>query len=251
MIDQRQGQATCWSRLSYYSGLAPGGGLTFPDDVMVVPLAPEPLDPVGRGRSLVWTKDAKEQWMASGWLSSRTPTQYLTVRSRPASAALRVAPPGPSGGPEVRNGLGGDVRQALIRDAKGDYFWVDNLADGGTAAASPVQAADALQRLRATCGEADPKPPPGMNPQVAGMNYGRRRYYGRYYGAYASGGQTASSRTARMESVIWALASGAADKEGILEPGSYAAVVDRSPEVVLGTPTAKEEAGFHVVIGKW
>jgi len=36
-----------------------------------------------------------------------------------------------------------------------------------------------------------------------------------------------------------------------LEPGSYAAIVERSPEVVVGTPAAREEAGFHVILGTW
>ena len=36
-----------------------------------------------------------------------------------------------------------------------------------------------------------------------------------------------------------------------LKPGSYLAIVDRSPEVVLGVSSAREEASLHVVLGKW
>lgn len=39
-IDQRRGHAVCWARLSYYAGLAPARGLSFPGDVAVTPLAP-------------------------------------------------------------------------------------------------------------------------------------------------------------------------------------------------------------------
>jgi hypothetical protein len=39
-LDQRTGEAACWSRLSYYSGMAPGAGLTMPADVAVYPIVP-------------------------------------------------------------------------------------------------------------------------------------------------------------------------------------------------------------------
>ncbi len=32
---------------------------------------------------------------------------------------------------------------------------------------------------------------------------------------------------------------------------SYVAVVEASPDAELGTPAAKEEASFHLVVGKW
>ena len=37
----------------------------------------------------------------------------------------------------------------------------------------------------------------------------------------------------------------------ILEPGSYAAIVDRSPDVALGTSAAVEESSFHLILGTW
>ena len=37
----------------------------------------------------------------------------------------------------------------------------------------------------------------------------------------------------------------------LLEPNSYVAVVEESPEVVLGVGSAREEASYHVILGKW
>jgi hypothetical protein len=56
-LDQRTGEAACWSRLSYYSGLAPGDGLTMPSDVAVYPIIPGWNDPnidanIGGGREI-------------------------------------------------------------------------------------------------------------------------------------------------------------------------------------------------------
>ena len=36
-----------------------------------------------------------------------------------------------------------------------------------------------------------------------------------------------------------------------LAPGSYMAIVERSPEVVLGVPSPREEPSSHVIIGNW
>ena len=36
-----------------------------------------------------------------------------------------------------------------------------------------------------------------------------------------------------------------------LPPKTYIAVVESSPEVELGTPSAREEASFHVIRGEW
>ena len=38
-IDQRNRRAVCWSRISYYAGLAPSRGLTFSDDIVVTALS--------------------------------------------------------------------------------------------------------------------------------------------------------------------------------------------------------------------
>jgi len=64
-IDQRRGHAACWARLSYYAGLAPFGGLRFPDDVAVIPFDYLPAEQESRTRELIWEDD---QWLSSGWL---------------------------------------------------------------------------------------------------------------------------------------------------------------------------------------
>ena len=84
-LDQRTGEAVCWARLSYYAGLAPGQGLAMPTDVAIYPVIPGWNDSsinasVSAEREILWAPpDAK---LTQGWLRSRTPTQYLTIRSR-------------------------------------------------------------------------------------------------------------------------------------------------------------------------
>jgi hypothetical protein len=55
--------------------------------------------------------------------------------------------------------------------------------------------------------------------------------------------------TSRLEQAIFPLStSGGAP---LLGAGGYVAIVDRSPEVELGTDAAREEASFHVIFGRW
>src|SRR5262249_22484834 len=56
-IDQRSGQAECWTRLSYYAGLSPSGGLTFSQDTAVIPLLAYPGEMQNEPtRTLVWAR---------------------------------------------------------------------------------------------------------------------------------------------------------------------------------------------------
>jgi len=73
-IDQRRGQAACWTRLSYYAGLSPAGGLTFPADVAVLPLEHSPASQRGgRGDQRVLEWEGDQQHLAAGFVPARTP----------------------------------------------------------------------------------------------------------------------------------------------------------------------------------
>jgi hypothetical protein len=39
--------------------------------------------------------------------------------------------------------------------------------------------------------------------------------------------------------------------EPLLTPNTYIALVAESPEVEKGVDSAREEAGFHIVVGDW
>ena len=75
-----------------------------------------------------------------------------------------------------------------------------------------------------------------------------------YYGYWRSSSNTTppSEETNRMEVTIaapwmrqaWPICQSSS-------PGSYAAIVDRSPDVALGTSAAVEESSFHLILGTW
>ncbi len=134
-IDQRNGETKCWARLSYYAGLAPGGGLKFSGETAVLPLEAQPESAAEQHalRVVDWTRDNAasaptplEQRLAGGWLPARTPTQFVTARIGNTKATLDVEltvdqPP------QVVNHLGVGIKQLVLIDENGGCFAGDNL----------------------------------------------------------------------------------------------------------------------------
>jgi hypothetical protein len=244
-INQATGQTECWARLSYYSGMAPGDGLAFSDDVAVYPIAGLASDRAGGDRGLVWHKGQK---MKSGWLRSRTPTQYLTVRSRQSRLGIDVGPRA-DGRLPVAGRLGTDVELLVVRDEEGSFYWARQLADGAETQAEPVEPAEAMADLLAAINGCDMAFPPGVDASVLSYRYGRRSYYYDY--GYYGDSPEPSPATSLMEASFQSIARNSPSPLSELGPRSYAAIVRFSPEVELGTPVARSESSLHLVIGSW
>ncbi len=244
-LDQARGQAACWARLSYYCGLAPGGGLRFPDDVAVNLLEALPGEYGAEGREVLWTD---QQWFSRGWLASRTPMQLVTVRSRPSEARL-VVTEGTAGGVSVENRLGTRIAELLLCSEGGRLFAASDLDAGATAELAAAEPGAAFARLAAIGQQNEPAFPQNLDPNAIRSLFGSRYYYQRIRtGMYWPGSAPGQLRTGLLEDSIRGLLR---PTGGSLAPRSYLAIVERSPEVVPGTPSAREEAGFHVIHGTW
>ena len=160
MLDQRTGEAACWSRLSYYAGLSPANGLTMPNDVAIYPVQPVWTDDdnLREIRTVVWS--GNEELLTRGWLNSRTPTQYLTVRSRKSPHQLEVL----DGGDKVRvkNQLGTKIRTLVLISESGKLFLGDEIADAAGALLQPVERADAVRRISRLISDNMPKAPDAL-----------------------------------------------------------------------------------------
>jgi len=253
-IDQSRGQAACWSRLSFYSGLAPFGGLTFPGDVEVLPIDPLPDDYneyQAKGKILSWEDGS--QRMTHGWLPSRTPTQYATVRSRPSGLGLEIT--GRQAGSaalEVKNNLGVNttILHLAVCDTDGKHYWGTDVQPRGTATLEPLALNEIGRRLRDVHRSNRPAVPRGMDPDSYGGGiFGSPAY--RYRWMYGDRFGDVTQRTGRMEMTLSQLAVPDSPDYTLRVPGSYIAIVDKSPEVEPGTTSAVEEESYHVIIGRW
>ena len=89
-VDQASGQTVSWSRHSYYAGMVPSGGFTFPLDALVYPIEhiPKPGERRTVDRQLVWTPNEPGVYVAEIFLwddlqspnpLSSVEIQYFTV----------------------------------------------------------------------------------------------------------------------------------------------------------------------------
>ena len=254
-LDQRSGEAVCWARLSYYAGLAPSSGLVMPDDVVVYPVLASWNEGVRRNpydvvRQLEWRPAEADreatQCLTQGWLRSRTPTQYLTIRARQSPHRLIFRPTETS--LSATNEMGTAIVYLAAIDEQGNYFAGQNLADRAAQTLEPATQLEVLQELRTVVLENKPEPPMGLVDDGSALIGAQRRSYRRRFGWDYSNERLANNLAGEaVASLVGTSGQPALD----LPPRSYVAITEAGPEVTIGVPDAKFEACFHVVVGKW
>ena len=169
-IDQRQGQAACWARLSYYAGLSPGGGLIVPADVAWIPYLAESSRGGWRTAEKTVEWEQEQQHWSANWLPSRTPTQFLSVRSRPSLSGLSVAAAPGAEKIRVTNRLGTPIRELVVR--VGDGYYHGSQIDGtDPVLLGRIDSAAVTDLLRPIFEQNEPVSPPGLT--VTRRGWGR------------------------------------------------------------------------------
>jgi hypothetical protein len=248
-LDQRAGEAVRLARLSYYMGLAPSGGLEFPDDTAIAPLqltaADGPLR--GRNRRLVW-RDG--QHLTRGWIRSRMPTQYVTTRASKTRQELIVVPTGNAAGATVTNRLGVHVKQLLVCDEGGKLHRGEQIAPDEQKAldwlATADQIAAAAEKFLRELSENRPALPDTM----IGTGSTDRWFFfiGRRSHRYHPSASVETSESL-LEAELARIAAEVASRS--LKPRSYVAIVERPEEIAVGADGLTETQSLHVIEGRW
>lgn len=233
MLDQKAGEAVSWARSSYYAGIAPREGLVVPRDAALFPILPRWGTESGLGRrgatqrrEIVWRD---RQQLVRGWLSSRTPTQYLNIAARATKKRLDLRPT--AKGLRVVNRLGVDVAQLAVQDHSGKFYWCENLAAGEGGVFPVVTQRTVSSNVRRLFLEHALDYPAGAE---------QPDYTGNIYGFQI----TRNLMEGHLEAIGSPLATG-------WGAGSYVAFTNRGVELDLGVDSAAEEASFHVIQGEW
>ncbi len=231
LLDQRSGEAACWSRLSYYAGLSPRRGLTLPTDVVVYPIMSSWAEQRSWRRNTVKRTMSWEdhQRLTGGWVASRTPTQYLAVAARPSQKRLELR--ATDDGLRVVNHLGVTVTHLVVQAHDGRAYWCEDLAPDAGRVLPVADAGEITGKLRRLFLDHFPEYPPGAE----SLNFG-----GGYYGPALSN----NLMEAQLEAIN-------APVVNAWENGGYIAVTDRGVELDVGLDDADEESSFHVIRGKW
>ncbi|MCA9075154.1 MAG: hypothetical protein KDA93_08980 [Planctomycetaceae bacterium] len=233
-IDQKSNTAVSVSRIALFAGLAPGGGLRFTPETAVFPIWP---NKTGFDWGTVdWTE---QQHLTSGWLRSRTRTQFLTMSHRDERGRLTVTPKGDDK-LNVTNGLEWGLQSLIVMDESGQAFYGENIPAGASTELAVMTAEQ--KKLFVASANSFPMNPPKVGRRSGDMfEWDFDPYYG--YGRSV----TASYKT-NMAETQWESLKNSRGNDG-LQPSTYAAVVSESPGIEMGVEKTRPQASIHMLFG--
>jgi|GEM_PF-470429 len=239
ILDQQSQDAVTVSRVAMFAGLPPSGGLRFSPETAVFPIWP--LEKEFENGRVDWSEG---QTLASGWLRSRTRTQFLTVNHHRERGRLEIA--GPSDGKlKVANGFEWAIEGLLVADRKGNTYFAAGLQPGESAELSPATKAD-RQQLDALLRRYPLEPPDDLKVnrrehRRTPFSIGRYRRY-RYTELPIKYADNLVER--RISEFLGIRLEGRK-----LDPSSYLAVFAENPGLDLGVDSPTEYDGYHLLLG--
>ena len=245
ILDQGNQTAVSITRMALYAGSAPSEGLRFSTSTAVIPIYPS--GSTFEYGSVDWTK---EQALETGWLRSRTRTQFLTTSVRPERGRLTINSTANSG--EIKNGLEWDVEGLLVVDAKGELFYGENIAAGSAGTLAPLSIEHCKQFTKLLIRSTPAEPTNLENQHDARMfdDFGRRR---RYYSEQVSFHVSTSGVERRINGLrnLIAIRSQSEDVKHKLPDRTYYGFVKQTPGIELGVDDVDIVDEWHLVIGHY
>ncbi len=248
LIDQSSQSAVTLNRLSMYAGQAPSAGLRFSRDTAIYPIWPE--GERFEGGQVDWSDT---QALTSGWLRSRTRTQFLTVRHRTERGRLEITPNAATQ-VSVANGFEWGFEHLVVQDEKGQLFVGSDIPAGATASLNLLSGEGHFKAVS----EAMQRFPMEMPDGVTGLNrndflWGGHPYRSRHYYYSGGGGPETPAASASQLELTWAQLRNINQSPiaGEKPKRIYFGLASQTPNVELGVTKANEVAGSHVVMGRW
>lgn len=251
-IDQAAQSAVTLSRLSLYAGQAPSAGMQFSRDTAVYPIWPE--NEQFESGQIDWTNS---QNLTSGWLRSRTRTQFLTVGHRTERGRLEVSSPS-ADKLTVANGFEWGFEPLVVVNEQGRLFVGKNVPAGASIDLQPASEEE-LKDVTAAIQQHPLELPTGLasagSPSASFWGGPPHRRVGMYYG-YGYSSVTWHHHESLMELAWLRLKSGAVVPGGLNSeaspiPRTFYGLATQTPHVELGVPKASEINSQHAVMGRW
>ncbi len=242
VLDQKSKTAVTTARIALYAGLAPSHGLRFSPETAVYTIWP--MSQTFESGDVDWTET---QALESGWLRSRTRTQFLTTSHRVERGRLEV---GAAGGGMIglSNGLEWDIEALLVADADGTLYLGKDISAGASTRLRKATDDDLKSVLKLVT-RYPLEAPPGVSQSSRFSMFGLRRSR-RYYGSYgASGMQPVTRFSGSLAEHAIRQLTHLETAGGPLEKKSYLAVLKESPGVELGVENTDEQASLHLLVG--
>ncbi len=235
LLDQTTNRSVTMSRIALYSGLAPSDGLKYSQDSAVFPIwAPD--TELGAAR-VDWTN---LQHFSSGWLRSRTRTQFLVTQHNQNRGRLDITTS--NGKVTVSNGLEWKLTMLLVKADDEQYYVASNLAAGDSAVLKPVTDDHIYQLGKLITDKA-------LSPPKIAVGSDYTSPYATVTPAYGlmHSHRPINYSTNLAEKVFSKLSARRAPPP--LPKRSYIAVLGETPDIDVGLDAFSAEASLHVLLG--
>ena len=239
VLDQKSHAAVTVARLALFAGVAPARGMQFSLETAVYPVFPPTAEP--GAFTVDWTE---KQALTSGWLLSRTRTQFLTIGHAEQPERVEIKP-GQDGGLAIVNGLPWELEAVIVADESGRLLSARNVLPN---ASEPLAGASETNRVDfvGLLGRNRPELPDNFSSPVFNPLVGRRprrpfNVMPQFQGAHFDSNL--------MERLIQTWSRDLTAKTTSLSPRSYLAVLRQNPGVDTGVGLTTEQAGYHLLLG--
>jgi hypothetical protein len=192
-----------------------------------------------------WTET---QALTSGWLLSRTRTQFLTIRHADEPKRVEIKP-GQAGGLAIVNGLPWELEAVVVADESGRLSSARNVLPN---ASEPLVAASEknLFDFVGLLGRNRPEPPDNFSTPVFNpLSRRRQRRVFNVINRFGGADTGAHFDSNLMERLIQTCSRDLTAKTTALSPRSYLAVLRQNPGVETGVGSTTEQAGYHLLLG--
>ena len=212
--------------------------MQFSPETAVYPVFPPTVEP--GAFTVDWTEN---QSLTSGWLLSRTRTQFLTIRHAEQPDRVDIKP-GQDGGLAIVNGLPWELEAVLVADASGRLLSARNVLPNASEPLADASETNRLDFVR-LLGRNRPELPDNFSSPVLNPLVGRRL---RPFNVMVRLPE-AHFDSNLMERLIQTWSRNLTAKKTCLSPRSFLAVLRQNPGVETGVGLTTEQAGYHLLLG--
>ena len=237
VLDQKSHSAVTFARMALIAGMAPSRGMQFSPETAVYPVFPPTAAP--GAFTVDWTDT---QALTSGWLFSRTRTQFLTIRHAEQRERVEIKPE-KDGSLAIANGLPWELEAVIAADESGRLLTARNVLPNASAPLSTASTTNLVDFV-GLLGRNRPELPdnfsiPTFNPL---RGRGARRVSDDRLGHVHFDSNL-------MERRIQTWSKDLTAKTTSLSPRSYLAILRQNPGVETGVGPTTEQEGYHLLLG--
>lgn len=233
ILDQSRRETLSISRVAFFAGSAPARGLNFDPATAVFPIIPP-----NRSQQAWQVNWSDNQQLRSGWLRSRTLTQFLLVTPREQRGRVEFRSGKET--PELLNGLEWELGFTLVRDDS-NQVWVAESVLPGQSASLRIATQDDFNRFQNFLKD----PETGFDGDVT--QYDSDPFYYRGYGYNYDPVQSDIYSQSQQERLIKEWLNPRAQEDQLQR--TYLSVLPQGPQLDLGLSHTRERGSIHVLLG--